>query len=80
MIRNILGLFVKTLSRAHKYSLLNRENLKKPIQMQSYQKQKLFSQLFPVILKSRLNFQYFQKKDDPHSRYILKIMDSEKRG
>ena len=48
--------------------------------MQSYQKQKLFSQLFPVILKSRLNFQYFQKKDDPHSWYILQITDSEKRG
>ena len=44
--------------------------------MQLYQKQKLFSS----ILKSRLNFQHFQKKDDPHSWHILQITGSEKRG
>ena len=42
VIYNILGLFVKALNAGHRYSLLNRENLKKPIQMQLSQKQKLF--------------------------------------
>ena len=60
--------------------LLNRDNLRQPIQMQLSQKQKLFSQFFPVILKSRLNFEHFQKKDDHHSWYIAEITDSEKRG
>ena len=34
VISKILGLFVKTLTAGHKYSLLNREILKKAIQMQ----------------------------------------------
>ena len=58
----ILGMFVKTLNAGHKYSLLNRGKLKKPIRMQLYQKQKLFSEPFSGILKSRLNFLHFQKK------------------
>ena len=45
----------------HKYSLLYRENLKKTIQMQLSQKQKLFYHLFSAILKSRLIFEQFQK-------------------
>ena len=48
--------------------------------MQLSQKQKLFSQFFPAILKSRLNFEHFQEKDDHHSWYIAEITDSEKRG
>ena len=58
----ILGLFVKTLAAGRKYSLLNRENLKKPIQMQLSQKQKFISQFVAAILKSTLNFEHFQKK------------------
>ena len=46
VICKILGLFVKTLNPSHKYSLLNRENLKKPIQMQLSEKQKTFSEIF----------------------------------
>ena len=62
VIYKILGLFVKTLNTGHKYSLLNRENLKKPIQMKLSQKQNLFSQFVSAFLKSRLNFKHFQKK------------------
>ena len=58
----ILGLFVKTLAAGRKYSLLNRENLKKPIQMQLSQKQKFISQFVAAILKSTLNFEHFQKR------------------
>ena len=42
------------------------------------QKQKTFPQFFSAFLKSTLNFEYFQKKDDPHSQCISEIRDSEK--
>ena len=50
-----------------KYSLLNRDNLTEPIQMQLSRKQKTFSDFFSAFLKSSLNFEHFQKKDDSHS-------------
>ena len=50
-----------------KYSLLYRGNLKEPIQLQLSQKQNLFSQFVAAILKSRLNFEHSQKRDNPHS-------------
>ena len=62
VIFKILELFVKTLNTTHKYSLLNRENLKKQIQMKLSQKQKVFSQFVSAFLKSRLTFKQFQKK------------------
>ena len=62
MICKILETFVKTLNAGHKYSLLNRENLKKAVQIKLSQKQKLFSQFVAAFLKSRLNFEHFQTK------------------
>ena len=62
MTCKILGLFVKTLICGHKYSLLNRENLKKPIQMQLSQTQNLFSQFVSAVSKSKLNIKHSQKK------------------
>ena len=67
MIEEILRLFVKTLTTGDKYSLLNRDNLTQPIQMQLYPKQKTFSEFFSAILISSLNFEHFQKRDDSHS-------------
>ena len=67
MICKILGLFVNILNDSHKYSLLNRENLKEPIQLQLSQKQNLFSQFVAAVLKARLNFEHLQKRDDHHS-------------
>ena len=61
-----------------KYSLLYRDNLNQPIQILLSQKQKTFSQFFACILKSTLNFEHFQKKDNPHSRCISQITVSEK--
>ena len=49
-----------------KYSLLNRDTLMQPIQMQLSQKQKTFPKFCSEVLKSRQNFQHFQKKDDTH--------------
>ena len=63
-----------------KYSLLNRDNLTQPIRTQLSQKQKAFSQFFIAFSKCALNFEHFQKKDDPHSWFISEITHSGKRG
>ena len=62
VICKISRLFPNTLSADGKYSLLNRDNLTQPIQMQLSRKQKTFSQFFPTFLKSSLKFEHFQKK------------------
>ena len=74
----ILGLFVNTLTDDGKDSLLYRDSLTQQIQILLSQKPKTFSQLSSEILKPTLNFSHFQKKDDPHSRYISQITVSEK--
>ena len=76
----ISRLFPNTLSADGKYSLLNRDNLTQPSQMQLSRKQKTFSEFFCAFLKSSLNFEHFQKKDDSHSSDISEITDSEKHG
>ena len=73
-----LTLLVKTLTDDEKYSLLYRENLIQPIQILLSEKRKTFSELFSAFLKSTLNFEHFQKKDDPHSRCISQITASKK--
>ena len=62
----ISRLFPNTLNADGKYSLLNRDNIKEPIQMQLSRKQKSFSEFFCAFLKSSLNFEHVLKKDDPH--------------
>ena len=73
----ILGLLVNTLAADEKYPVLNRDNLTIPIEMQLSQKQKTFSEFLAAFLKSWLNFEYFEKKDDPHRFCISEITDSE---
>ena len=63
VISKISRQFPNTLIADGKYSLLNRDNLTEPIQMQVSRKQKMFSQFFSAILKSNLNFERFQKKN-----------------
>ena len=46
-----------------KYSLLNRDNLRQPIQMElSKKKKRLFCQFFFAFSKSTLNFEHLKKK------------------
>ena len=80
VICKISRLFPNTLNADGKYSLLNRDNLTQPIQMQLCRKQKTFSQFFSAFLKSSLNFEHFQKKDDRHGWSISEIIDSGKCG
>ena len=74
----ILGLFLNALTDDEKYCLLYRDNLTQAIQILLSQKKKTFSQFFSAFLKSTLNFEHFQQKDDPHSRCISQITVSEK--
>ena len=67
MIYETLQNFVNTLIADDKYSLFKRDNLMQAIQMHFSQKQKAFSEFFCAFSKSTLNFEHFQKKDDPHS-------------
>ena len=60
-------MFVNTLTADDKYSLLNKDNLTQPIRKELSKKQTAFSQLLLAFWKSKLNFEQFQKKDDPHS-------------
>ena len=73
----ILGLFVNTLTDDGKYSLLYRDNLRRQIQKLLSQKPKTFSKLPSKILNPTLNFEHFQKKDDPLSRFSSQITVSE---
>ena len=60
-------MFVNTLTADDKYSLLNRDNLTQPIRTELSQKETAFSQFLLAVSKSTLNFEHFEKKDDPHS-------------
>ena len=60
-------MFVNTLTAADKYFPLNRDNLTQPIRTQLSQKQQAFPKVFLAFSKSALNFEHFQKKDDPPS-------------
>ena len=55
-------MFLSILTADDKYSLLNRDNLRKPIQMQLLQKQKIFFQFACTFLKFRLNLNIFKKR------------------
>ena len=68
------------MSAVDKCSLPNRDNLVQPIHMQLSEKGKTFSRFFNVFLKSRLSFEYFQKKDDAHSLFISEATACEKHG
>ena len=68
------------MSAVDKCSLPNTDNLMQPIHMQLFQKVKTFSRFLNVFSKSRLSFEYFQKRDDAHSLFISEATAYEKRG
>ena len=67
MIHKILRLFVNRLTVDDKHYLLNRDNLRQPIQILLSEKGKVFSEFFFGFLKSILNFKHLPEKDDRHS-------------
>ena len=66
-------MFVNILTADHKYSLLNRNNLKQPIQMQLSHKKKTFSKCVSI-------YSIFKKKMTIIADVFPEIADSEKRG
>ena len=77
VIFNILRVFVCTLSVVDKYSFTKRDNLTDAIQMQLSRKQKSSCHIFSTFLKSSLNLDHCQKKDDPHNLFISEVAASE---
>ena len=72
----ILGQLVNTLRTNERYPLLKRDNLMIPIHTQLSRKQNTFPQFFKGFSKSRLNFKYFEKKDDTRTFCISEITTS----
>ena len=64
----------------YEYSRNNTDNLPLPVQMQLSGKLKTFSRFFIAFLESTLNFEHFEKKDEPHSSSIYEVTDSERRA
>ena len=58
-----LGLVIDKLLAHDKYSVLNKDKLLQPIHMQLSKKEKAFPRYFSAFLKSKLNFEHFQKQD-----------------
>ena len=70
---HILGLLVNTLATDEMYPLLKRDNLTIPFQWQLSHKEETFSLFSAAFLKSRWNFQHFDKKDAIIDFVILKL-------
>ena len=79
LTRKILGLLVNTLAADEKHLVLLRDNLTIPIQMQvsTKKKKKKKIEFSAAFLKSTVNFNHFEEKNDPHSFCISEMMDSE---
>ena len=71
--------FLNTLTANDKYSLNSKDKWMQKLQMHLSQKEKNFSQFFSAFSESALNFEHFQKEDDPHSLCISEITDHERR-
>ena len=68
-----LGLFAKTLNSDDKFSILNRNTLNATISYEILSERKTFSEYFSAFLKSRLNFEHFQKNVSVIDDVFLKL-------
>ena len=69
----VLGQFVNTITAVYNYIRQNLENLRQQVQTQISLKPKTFSGFFIALMKSTLNLEYFEKKDQSHSLSITEI-------
>ena len=72
-------MLVSTLTANYEYSRSNTDNLPLPAQMQLSEKLERFSRLFIAFFESALNFEHFEKKNEPHSSSISEVIDSQRR-
>ena len=69
----VLGQFANTMTAVYNYFRWNLENLRQQVQTLISQKVKTSSLFFIASLKSTLNLEYFEKKDQSHSLSITEI-------
>ena len=72
--------FLTTLTADDKISHISKDKWKQTIQMNLSWKPKIFSKNFSPFFESALNFEHFQKKDDPDRLCISEITDHERRA
>ena len=68
-----------TLTANYEYCRNNTHNLPLPVQMQLSGKLKTISRYFIALFDSALNFEHFEKKNQPHSSSISEVIDSQRR-
>ena len=73
----LLRQIVNTLTADYMYYRWNRESLWQRVPTQISRKLKTFSGFFIAFLKSTLNLEYFERKDQSQSRSIRKIINWE---
>ena len=69
----VLGQFVNTMTAVYNYYGKNLENLPQQVQTADISKTKNFFAFFIPLLKSTLNLEYFETKDQSHSLSITEI-------
>ena len=73
----LLGQFVNTLTADYKYSRQNFKNLWQKVPMQTSMKLKTCSQFLIAFVKSTLNLEYFERKNQSHSLNIPEFINCE---
>ena len=73
-------LFLTTLTADDKNSHISKDKWKQTIKMNWSQKPKIFPKKFSAFFESALNFEHFQKKDDPDRLCISEITDHDRRA
>ena len=73
----VLGQFVNTLTPDYKYSRYNLDNLWQQVPRQISRKVNGFSRFFIAFVKSTLNLEYFEIKDQSQSLNITEIINCE---
>ena len=69
----VLGQFVNTMTAVYNYFRENLEYLRQQVQTLISEKVKIFSGFFIASLKSMLNLEHSEKKDQSHSLSITEI-------
>ena len=69
----VLGQFVNKMTAVYNYFRYILENLRRQVQTQVCLKRKTSSGFFIALMKSALNLEYFEKKDQSHSLSITEI-------
>ena len=70
--------FHNTLTADERYSVISKNKWMQKFQMHLSQRENNFSDFFSPFFESTLNFEHFQKKDDPHSLSISEITDNQR--